>query len=885
MNKKVRIFALALILTLVLVLALAGCGKGCSHADADNDGKCDECGESLGTAPQGLTLVENGVPKFKFILSLDALSNPNVKNFANTTFKTINKALEEDAEIDYESDTNAQDIEIIIGTPTYRGDEYKVDHHYLGPEGYAVKVVGTKVLVLYGSDTAASAALDHVKTTLFGISSKTKKLTTVVASSDKLIESKQAFELQSATVCGNDINGYVLDYPTSMRTPAQSMQERLYMGAGIWLPKGSASATQKAVIFREIDNGGEGTTDKGFRVYVDESQNLVIETEFVNKLSDATFAFVADTFLKKGVKQINFASDYVYTGYDARNIYYSDFGAVGDGKTDDFEAIKACHEYANTYGHTVNGNPGAKYRIGSTSSVREAAIIKTDTNWNGCTFIFDDTDVKQPLKANQNGGIEQKGDNGYNKPIFLVESDTPEVVKKGSDCPITSLDKGVTNIGFAPGYKALIVIYNENHRQYIRTGTNADSGKVQHEIILVDANGNVDSKTPVQWDYTTVTKIEIYNANDKPIVISGGEYDEAAGIDNRAHIETKYMRGESYYTYFERNIHVNRSNVILENVTHEYTGYEEEANGGSGAPYHGITRVLYCNNVTIRGFEFMKPPIYTDKAAGEGSMGSYDLTAEGVNFLTYANCTQSNFFNADGSLYAAGPMGTNYCKNLTFDNVTIGRFDAHCGVYNVTIKDSTVNKLNFIGDGEATVTNVIAYVDSKSDHCDVINLRNDYGSTWAGNLTIDGLELRYSTAPTSKQRFGIMRATWNNHYYGYTVHYPQNIILKDVSVVKFTYGIDEYGNRWEVLDESTRNQSPIHLYYYMYSGDVSGHNADLTAPVVNGSPNENPVVPTKSVTIINEKYKDTPVIIVMPTSPTFDNMKVTIDGVEVDWKN
>ena len=42
---------------------------------------------------------------------------------------------------------------------------------------------------------------------------------------------------------------------------------------------------------------------------------------------------------------------------DERFVCYDDFGAVGDGVTNDFFAIKAAHEYANEKGLPVRGFP------------------------------------------------------------------------------------------------------------------------------------------------------------------------------------------------------------------------------------------------------------------------------------------------------------------------------------------------------------------------------------------------------------------------------------------------------------------------------------------------------------------------------------------------
>ena len=57
---------------------------------------------------------------------------------------------------------------------------------------------------------------------------------------------------------------------------------------------------------------------------------------------------------------------------------YEQFGAVGDGVTDDIEAIIACHAEANRTGTPVKTLDGATYYIGGR---RLCATIKTDVDF------------------------------------------------------------------------------------------------------------------------------------------------------------------------------------------------------------------------------------------------------------------------------------------------------------------------------------------------------------------------------------------------------------------------------------------------------------------------------------------------------------------------
>lgn len=865
MRKKILIFALSILLICVTSATLFACG-GAENTQTGN-GIFPPANKTDGE----LTLVKDGMPTFQFVAARDITSA--AKNLITKTATKINSKLEKDAKLLSETSDNQKEIEIFFGTPRYRADEYKIDCHYLGPEGYAVMQVGKKIIVLYGSDDAIAPALNHLESAVFGITESTQKLSTVTVTDDMLIEQKQQFELKSLTVCGNDLNGYHIEYTPEAREFVGQIQNLFYTEAGIWLTYTEQPSGKNAIIIRKPEENGSNAN--GLAIFVDENANLIIETEFPNKIMEILTEFLEQTAFAPGTAEYDYGKDSRFGALDVRNIYYEDFGAKGDGVTDDFTAIKKCHDYANKYGHTVNATPGAVYYIGK-NAAGSPAVIKTDVNWHGCYFIIDDRELRQPLTAEQNGGTAVLASPGWESPIFSVERDSPASTLAGGSMPISYIYKGTSNIGFSLGYKAMLVLYNDNVKHYIRYGLNANNGSSQHELILVDEYGNVDPSTPIQWTYETVSSIIVYRIDDKPITISGGEFNEDEGIDNRTHFEQKYNVARSFYTYCYRNIQITRSNVILENITHEYTDYTPENEGGSGAPYNGFTSIKNCNNVTIRGIEFMCPPTFYLETQKTNNMGSYEISAGLANNVLYKNCTQSNFFEKDGSITFHGLMGTNYCKNLAFEDMFVCSFDAHCGVYNASIKNSTAEHLNFIGDGDILLENVTIYADATKT---AMNFRSDYGSTWAGNITINGLEMRYSNKLSSSSQLTVMKATWNNHNFGYTVSYPQHIVINDLSTVRYTFGVNSDGTRWENVEEATRNQRKI----YLISTSVGNHTSDLSDPnaKISGKTNLNPVIPIQSVTVNNYKYKSTPVNIVWPTSKTFNGMTALVDGVYV----
>ena len=241
---------------------------------------------------------------------------------------------------------------------------------------------------------------------------------------------------------------------------------------------------------------------------------------------------------------------------------YSSFGAVGDGVTDDFYAIRSAHEYANKNKATVYADEGATYYLGQHV---EPIIVQTSTVWDDATFIIDDREIAPDSLVRANC-------------VFKILPNETSCSVSG----ITGLKAGQSNIGVTFKTSVFLHIVNSSVKQYIRYGANANAGADRQELILVDADGNVDPSTPIMWDYDTVTSAVAYPTDDKPIRISGGTFITRANTAPRA------------YTYYARNILIRRSNVTVDGLTHLITD-----EGDTGAPYSGFLSISYCNNVLV----------------------------------------------------------------------------------------------------------------------------------------------------------------------------------------------------------------------------------------------------------------------------------------------
>ena len=416
-------------------------------------------------------------------------------------------------------------------------------------------------------------------------------------------------------------------------------------------------------------------------------------------------------------------------------VRYNDFGAVGDGNTDDVDAIAATHAFANKHSLMVKADENAVYYIGKRDVVVE---VQTDTDFGNATFIIDDTEVEN-----------------RNRPVFLVNSHQESFTLES----ISSLRKGEDKIDVSLPLPCIVTVTDSHVRRYIRYGPNQNNGSAQTDIFIVDKEGNVDKSTPIIWDFDRITEISFLPMDDKVLTISGGRFTTIAN------------REESNYRYYSRGIAIKRSNVVVDGLEHHVTG-----EGETGAPYGGFITITNCANVIVRNSILTGHKTYqTIGSAGVPvSMGSYDISVNRASNVTFENCSQTNDIH-DRTYW--GILGSNYCKNLVYDNCVFSRFDAHMGVANATIRNSTLGHqgINAIGSGVFTVENSTIY--SRS----LINLRSDYGSTWQGEFVIRDCVF----VPTGLETGNVALIGGSNsgqHDFGYTCYMPERITIENLKI-------------------------------------------------------------------------------------------------------
>jgi len=616
----------------------------------------------------------------------------------------------------------------------------------LGEEGFFVKVIGGRVYMNGGSDAAVIAAVEHFLTQFCGYTGDSETgtvLTSLQIPDDYEFIYVQTFPVTDVTANGISLRDHVITWDSrnlssySASGTAALVQNAFYTNCGIWMEivnpeKVTGPAVTVSVSAAESDA-------KNFEVTVDDSG--IFMTTSVNKGFERGFNRFFDTYFAAAEGVVTMEQDFLYKTDIGSCVSYSEFGAVGDGVTNDMDAIIRTHEFANASGIPVKAEEGATYYIAS--DITAGAVIQTDTDWTGASFIIDDRNVPRDKRTLN---------------IFTVTASKPYYTITDQ---LTTLSKLQENIGITLPEESLLILTDSNTKRYIRKGVNANTGSNQTDLIVVDTEGNVDMRAPLIWDYEQITEARVIPMDKKAITIRGGTFTTIAPAV------------EPDRAYYTRGISVRRSNVTVQDITHYV-----ENEGPDGVSYSGILTIQDCANVTIENCIFTphRTHWFLLEDGTRFSQGTYDIGPSRSVNLTFRNCSQTYSIN-DKAFW--GIMGSNFCKNMVVEDCSFSRFDAHQGVANVTLLHSTfgVHGINLIGLGTARIENCLMYGNN------IVNFRSDYGSHWEGEMIIRDCTWVPGQGGDLKGRYyAIYGQNYEDHDFGYPCMMPENITIENLHV-------------------------------------------------------------------------------------------------------
>ena len=459
-----------------------------------------------------------------------------------------------------------------------------------------------------------------------------------------------------------------------------------------------------------------------------------------------------EVIMQKSFAQTETIQPHIDEETGEKYITYEDFGATEKEGHDNYQVIKDTHDYANQNNIAVRATLSC-YHIYKMDDINPI-VIETNTNWNHAKFIIHDEEIA--------------GKKAKDYPIFQINANEKE--KTITDKEVLKniiINKNTKNIEQLAGNgNCLCIAYNENKMQYKRSGSLQNAGKPQQDIFKIDNAGNLLNE--IIWDFEEITKIVLIPIPDETLIVQNGNFQTNLPID----------REEQESGYFNRNIICYRSNTILKNINHKLN--DEEATGG---PYYGFLRTQRASDVKITECELVAHKY--EKAS------NYDLIIENTANTEIENVTCKNIEDS----HRWGITGSNYTKDITYKNCILNRIDAHCGVHNLKIEDCQIGicGITVQGSGELNITNT-----TSCGRNGFVYLREDYGSSWNGNINIKDCIFKGTKFP----RIIHFKISYDEdgqlHDYGYDLYLPNinidGLTIEDTNIPAENENIYIYDN-------------------------------------------------------------------------------------------
>ena len=357
---------------------------------------------------------------------------------------------------------------------------------------------------------------------------------------------------------------------------------------------------------------------------------------------------------------------------------------------------------------------------------------------------------------------------------------------------------------------------------YIReSASNSDYGvPKQDEIIIDSGSGNV--LTPIDWTSTDIDEIVIYPIDNTKKIFKNGHF--TTYTDNRVYETNSTKKNSSRH----RGISVQYSgNVEIYNIKHDISEKEHPYKSNiqtnpNGNWYYGFIYLYHAGQVKLQTLQLVPHQYvqiydYSNKKHKSGNDGTYDLIIDNSTNIVLNNVTHG-CKSGDSECYGDrmlnekrwGVIGMNSVKNIFFTNCRLNRIDAHRGVTNLYVENSSIGYNGFTLTGHKNFYAKNIKIDKAPR---ILRLRDDYGATWDGTMVFNGVQ--FVVKDNINEAIFVLAKNTQKHNFGYKSHFP-NLYMNNITIDTKTkkakasrISIMDLGDTDEINKKNENN-----LYYF-----------------------------------------------------------------------
>lgn len=505
--------------------------------------------------------------------------------------------------------------------------------------------------------------------------------------------------------------------------------------------------------------------------------------------------------------------------HDGRYIAYDDFGTWCREGSDDFNAMRNAHNYANNHGCEVRSTvgEGANAAAGKTYHIyklfdQKEYFAYTNVDWQGATFIIHDEDIDWHYRCSNKPLLSMRPSPAglatadvrpsANTRTFEVDTAKALTINEGA-LPLRTnatsiaglspeVDAAIAELN-ALGYSRYYVqLYDKNVMRFRRGYSYRRPGEPQWDALIVDGNGTVqrfnaatlagdetpansyipDNPEPLQWQFDNITKVVIAPIAGTQAHIRNANF-VTMPLNSKREVPAE-RPSSGYY----RNLSITGGNFelggIVQTVGTAEDGYD---NGNLSGSYVGFIDLKDCA-------EFYMHDCATWQRTCTSS--TYGFQTIRVMCGRIKNVGDSNNPYRGGH----GNHGGNYAKHMLWEGIYLGRIDQHTGCYDMAVRDSNLHEMSLTGAGPLTIERTTV------TSTRFMSLRADYGSTWSGVAhVIDCTHFPTLSSDAGPDTFCACTPDigWD---FGYVQHFPE------LHVKNFTIDCSKYrrksGTRYRI---------------------------------------------------------------------------------------